>query len=313
MPIWGEILTDDQITALASFTLEAARGNSTEVGKGLYDTNCSACHGLFGEGGPNPAKPNFIIGPISTAEFLKTRDDYTLRAIISQGQPNLGMASFGSANGGPLSDEDIDLIIAYIRTWQANPPVDEIPEVIQDTLSLKGEQIYLSICAQCHGDSGEGLIGPSLQDPEWQAKYTDTEIFSSIKLGHMDSPMISWGDILSDQQIEQLVVFIRELEVDENAPKVITFKDDILPIINSQCIFCHKTDATGWDASTYDGIVNSGNEGPAVIPGDPDNSLLVQKMLGTHTKGGIMPPAGKLPERTIQKVIDWILSGALDN
>jgi mono/diheme cytochrome c family protein len=59
--------------------------------------------------------------PISSSEFLKTRDDATLRAIISQGQPNSGMSPFGSSNGGLLEDDEIDAIIAYMRSWEENP------------------------------------------------------------------------------------------------------------------------------------------------------------------------------------------------
>lgn len=310
MPVWGDILTDDQIEALVSFTLSAASGTSLEEGRDLYDRNCSSCHSQFGEGGPNPARSSEFIAPISTAEFLKTRDDFTLRAIISQGQPNLGMSPFGSAFGGPLSEDEVDLIVAYLRSWEANPPVDLPPEVIRETLSLKGEEIFLSICAQCHGESGEGVLGPSLKTREFQEGNTDQEIFSTIKLGHEDSPMIAWGDILSDQQINQLVAFIRDFPIDDSAPKVPSYQNDIVPIIKTSCIFCHNNTTNGWDASDYDSVINSGFNGPSVVPGDPDNSLLIQKLQGTHLTGTIMPPGGKLSNNVIQKVFDWIKAGA---
>ncbi len=59
--------------------------------------------------------------------------------------------------------------------------------------------------------------------------------------------------------------------------------------------------------------MTSGDNAPVVIPGDPENSLLAQKMLGTHEEGAIMPPAGKLSDDEIQLVLDWIADGALDN
>jgi mono/diheme cytochrome c family protein len=61
-----------------------------------------------------------LLSPISTTEYLGTRDDTTLRNVISQGQPDQGMSPFGSAFGGPLDDEQIDALIAYIRSWQTN-------------------------------------------------------------------------------------------------------------------------------------------------------------------------------------------------
>ncbi len=48
-----------------------------------------------------------------------------------------------------------------------------------------------------------------------------------------------------------------------------------------------------------------------VVPGDPDNSYLIDKLEGTHTVGGIMPPAGMLPQATIDEIRQWITDGAL--
>jgi hypothetical protein len=69
----------------------------------------------------------------------------------------------------------------------------------------------------------------------------------------------------------------------------------------------------GWDASTYNSVVNSGANGPAVMPGDTPNSLLAQKLLGTQTIGGPMPPGASLPKDKIQIILDWIAGGAPNN
>ena len=128
MPVWGNILTSEQLDALVKYTYEASKGGGTGIGATLFAQNCSACHGQFGEGGPNPSRAGDIIPPISTAEFLKTRDDTTIRNIISLGQPDLGMSPFGDANGGPLNDDQLDALVEYIRSWEANPPVQEPPQ-----------------------------------------------------------------------------------------------------------------------------------------------------------------------------------------
>jgi hypothetical protein len=59
--------------------------------------------------------------------------------------------------------------------------------------------------------------------------------------------------------------------------------------------------------------MTSGDNAPVVIPGDPEGSLLGQKLLGTHTEGTIMPRGGMLPENEIQVILDWIEAGALEN
>jgi mono/diheme cytochrome c family protein len=318
MPVWGEVLTTEQLDALVTFTIAAAEGTSVEVGQELYSQNCALCHGEFGEGGPNPSRAGDIIFPISTADYLKTRDDFTLRSIIAQGQPNFGMSPFGSSFGGPLDDEQVDAIVAFMRSWEENPPVELPPEVeiSVDTVSLDTQSIYDQLCAQCHGEDGEGGVGPSFQDIQFQDDRTDTQLFDSINLGHEATAMIGWGDVLSSDQIQQLVLLIRQFRAGTQsegpASAEVSFSQDVMPIFEAECISCHGS-LGGWDGSTYEAVMESGNNAPVVIPGDAENSLLAQKMLGQQTIGNIMPPAGLLGIDDIQIVIDWIDQGAEDN
>ena len=87
-----------------------------------------------------------------------------------------------------------------------------------------------------------------------------------------------------------------------------------MPILDNRCIDCHGTDG-GFDASTYELLMTSGDNGPGVTPGDPDGSLLIQKLLGTHEEGDVMPPPPLRPlnEDLIQLFIDWIAAGAPEN
>jgi len=318
MPVWGNVLTDEQLDALVSYTLSTAKGTSFEVGQKLYLQSCSPCHGDFGEGGANPTRSGDIIAPISTAEYLKTRDDFTLRAIIAQGQPNIGMSPFSTSFGGPLSDEEVDTIIAFMRSWEANPPVELPPEVSSSQIQVSGTQIFAELCAQCHGPKGEGGIGPALDAPKFQDSNTDQNIFDTINLGHEATAMIGWGEILSSDQIQQLVEFIRTLKSGETAPQptsvpgTVSFSQDILPLFQAECKTCHGS-LGGWDGASYESVMTTGIHAPVVIPGDPENSFLAQKMLGTQTVGAVMPPDGMLPDDEIQLVLDWIAAGALDN
>ena len=316
MPVWGNVLTAEQLDALVSYTLNAAKGTSLDVGQNLFSQNCATCHGDFGEGGPNPTRPDDIIAPISTAEYLKTRDDFTLRAIIAQGQPNFGMSPFGTANGGPLDDDEIDAIVAYLRSWEQNPPVELPPEIRAGSEALSGADIYAEVCAQCHGPNGEGLVGPSLRETQFQKENTDQDIFETINQGHEASGMIGWGEILTAGQIQQLVDFIRQLEQVEAQPRptagVISFITDVLPIFEDQCALCHGT-LGGWDATSYQTVMNTGDHAPVVIPGDVEGSILAQKILGTQTEGTLMPPAGKMSDAEVQIILDWIAAGAPEN
>ena len=343
MPVWGTILTPQQLDALVDYTLSAAKGTPLEVGQKLFADNCASCHGDFGEGGPNPAHPGQTIVPISTAEFLKTRDDFTLRSIIAQGQPNFGMSPFGSAYGGPLDDASLDALVAYLRSWEKKPPVELPPEVAAPAAAQTGAEIYADICQQCHGPNGEGGIGPALNGPLFQLDYSDQQIFDTISKGHKSTPMIAWGDVLSPDQIQQLVAFIRQLKqavpqtpaapnatpaaTPETSPiatpeatsavtstlgGVVSFAKEVLPIFKDKCAVCHGN-LGGWSAKSYDTVMKSGDHAPVVVAGDSKGSLLAQKIEGTQTRGSLMPPSGKLTPDEIKTIVDWIAAGAPDN
>jgi Planctomycete cytochrome C len=156
-----------------------------------------------------------------------------------------------------------------------------------------------------------------MRDPDFQARNSDEDLFNTINVGHGATAMIGWGEILSADQIQELVTFLRDLGGVSPAPTAAlsgspSFRNDIFPILQARCGACHGT-LGGWDASTYDRVINTGDNGPAVVVGDTDASLLAQKLLGTQPQGSLMPPGGALPAEEIQAILDWIAAGGPDN
>ena len=74
---------------------------------------------------------------------------------------------------------------------------------------------------------------------------------------------------------------------------------------------CHGS-LGGWDASSYQSVMTTGEHAPVVIPGDVTNSLLAQKVQGIAKNGGVMPPSGELPDEIVKVILDWIKSGAIE-
>ena len=318
MPVWGKVLTQAQVDALVNFIITSAQGTSIQRGQTLFAQNCAPCHGDLGQGGLNPANSNQIIAAIGTAEFLDTRDDTTLFQIISQGQPDQGMSPFGISNGGNLDDDQLNSIVAFLRSWQANPPVTTPQQFTVPTINLSAANVYTSLCAQCHGQNGEGSVGPKLND---LSDDTDQEISVVIQKGLSNTYMPAFGSVLSDTQIQGLVAIIRQFPAPQASPQptptsqpistTLTFDVDIQPIFKQYCAMCHGS-LGGWDSSNYKAVMTTGDHTPVVIPGDVANSLLAQKLQGTATNGGVMPPSGELPDETVKIILNWIAAGAIE-
>ena len=89
-----------------------------------------------------------------------------------------------------------------------------------------------------------------------------------------------------------------------------TFSGQVLPILQAKCKGCHNTvlKLGGWDASSYESVITTGDNGLVVIVGDVQNSLLAQLLQGAN--GKTMPLSGALPTEEIQAILDWITAGA---
>jgi len=80
------------------------------------------------------------------------------------------------------------------------------------TVLEEGRGIFNSNCAVCHGDKGQGIIGPNLTDEFWLHGGGINNIFKTIKYGVPDKGMISWEKNLSPKQISAVSNFIMSLK-----------------------------------------------------------------------------------------------------
>jgi len=107
------------------------------------------------------------------------------------------------------------------------------------------------------------------------------------------------------------------LQAADNAAGIQFFEQKIRPLLVTHCYECHSAEAKkvkgGLTLDTRNGWEKGGDAGtPAVIPGDPDKSLLLRAM--RHVDDDlIMPPKNpKLPDAALNDVAAWIKMGAPD-
>jgi len=91
------------------------------------------------------------------------------------------------------------------------------------------------------------------------------------------------------------------------------FESKIRPVLVKQCYECHSQTSKKLggklllDAPSE--MIAGGESGPAVIPGKPDESLIVQAV---RYDGLEMPPKKRLPENIVNDFAEWVKMGAPD-
>ena len=82
-----------------------------------------------------------------------------------------------------------------------------------------GEAIYKAMCAQCHGQLngrpstlGASFYPPAPQLPGHSTKYNGAEVFWIVKHGIRNTAMPAWRQLLSDDDIRNVTIFVKQLE-----------------------------------------------------------------------------------------------------
>ena len=73
-----------------------------------------------------------------------------------------------------------------------------------------GDEIYLQLCARCHGDNLEGFVGQPLGPGSNSANQPDEFLVVTIEQGRGRMP--SFSSSLNDDQLSRLIVYLREVQ-----------------------------------------------------------------------------------------------------
>ena len=185
---------------------------SRTYGPALYAERCAVCHGEQGEG------LGKVGNAIGNQEFLATASDGFLETAIAQGRPGTTMVPWAE-NG--LNQYQIRSLVRYMRTWQTTPSVGLDPTKVAQGDRAGGEGLYAQHCASCHGPQGDpgrdpNLAGTHLSNPVFLAQASDAFLSYAIANGRTGTTMQAFsqakGGPLDDQQIEDVVTYIRSLQ-----------------------------------------------------------------------------------------------------
>ena len=185
---------------------------------------CVQCHGPQGQGGVDPAVPALnTVGKTLTAAQLTHIINHGLGESANPKTPYMPVW------GQVISPTQVDDLVAYIHAGLPSVPTAQPVDVpTQQGLAVQGQALYtLYGCINCHGPNGLGGV-PNPQSPDktipplsgadfFKQFNTDAKIKDVIRSGSVigKAPIVSmphWGGILSDQQIAELIAYLKTLK-----------------------------------------------------------------------------------------------------
>jgi cytochrome c oxidase cbb3-type subunit III len=165
--------------------------------KDLFGTNCSSCHGDENAIGPSISVQNPL--------YLATVPKDVLRKIINEGIKGTAMPGFGKANGGDLTDEQVDILVNTLSSKASQPAGDAktsstLPPY---TAALgdpeRGSEVYNQYCASCHGQAGQGTEkAGSLVNPDYLHLVSDQYLRSVVIAGRPELGMPNYQEFVKD-------------------------------------------------------------------------------------------------------------------
>ena len=211
-----------------------------ERGAQVFAENCSACHGEAGDGAgmcapfqlPQPRDFTKGIFRFKSTESAALPTDEDLFKTVSAGLHGTGMPPWRFL----LSDQDRWAVVHYVKTFSdrfdeqaPGKPIDlgSAPELTAERIE-KGRELYVQGgCGQCHGPLGYG-DGPSsaaLVDDfgkpvfprnfhkigQYKRGFTVEDIALTIHTGNNGTPMPSYRDAFTAEQIWELAGYIQSL------------------------------------------------------------------------------------------------------
>jgi len=134
--------------------------------------------------------PIYVLG-VHVFGFINTYEDDLAE---SEHELQVVREAYAAAHPAFVADE------ATLASYQGKP------DQIAAGAALFGQQ-----CKSCHGENGQGLIGPNLTDKYWLHGNTDVDLFNTISKGVLDKGMPPWEAVFTPEQRAQLIAFIRSI------------------------------------------------------------------------------------------------------
>jgi predicted lipoprotein with Yx(FWY)xxD motif len=184
---WYSIVLPSTVAPTLAASIATGPGDAG-LGAPVYLQNCTPCHGIESQGVDAP--------PLRNSRYVQTAGDGAVLETIIDGRPGTEMPAWLQASGGPLTEAQINNVVAFLHTLQGVPPLPTATPAPEEptatplppgaptpaparpsesggpgpAAALAGSvdqgKLYFGLyCASCHGPQGvQGVPNPGSDD-----------------------------------------------------------------------------------------------------------------------------------------------------
>lgn len=101
-------------------------------------------------------------------------------------------------------------VAAYLKESALSVDENTVSVLSEPSDLAAGMEIFKTYCAVCHGQNGEGMVGPNMTDDYWIYGPDIKDIFKTVKYGAKNG-MKSWKDELNPLEMQQVSSYLKTL------------------------------------------------------------------------------------------------------
>ncbi len=279
-------------------------------GEALFLRYCSACHGSKGEGKAYTSIGLAIPGVLNP-DFLRIAQPEQIREAVLNGRADREMPGWRQSLDRPSREA----LLNFIESKRPKPrPYSRIAAIKGD--AKQGASVYEKNCTICHGDNGQGGIGPKLNSATFLRIADDRFLYESTVNGRPQTAMPAWAD-LPDEDLAGLLAYFGKWRKASGVDRVVkpaalALGDELqgAKVYAAHCASCHGDKGEGnWATALHNPVLLRSSS-----PGFLAQSLDRCREWAADPKTPKGHPSGppKIPSKNLSDLVGFLKSWSKD-
>ena len=205
------------VSAAGAWAFEAPPLTAEEAAAAAadYQQYCAFCHGEDRQGYANDYAPS-----LRSKSLMRSGFPELILFTIAYGRRGTPMGGYFDEIGGPMDNPEIYRLTRWLKEQVGVESIDLPADRIDGDVE-RGKAVFVEECAVCHGEEGQGELGPAIGNPGLLALASDAFLKYAIEHGRDGTDMPAFGGILPARDIDAVTAFLRSKETQWSAGKTV--------------------------------------------------------------------------------------------